>query len=222
MLFRSPVVPDGREDLSLAAAFEIGRLLGLSQLSIVSALLRFRNEQFGVGRVREILDAVTAFPIPAIVDERVDLGRFVAFQTLQQMAGNPADFIGPRRPVADPGRELAVRGDLDAVIASGLGFDVDAVRKVGEQVGVVAALGLTQIPVASDSGRIALDEAGIAGLRGALKTELNRVVGIAIPQQVIGERTRRRSRSAAPPERDGDALDELIARAERIVGAQEA
>ena len=32
------VVPDGREDLSFAAAYEIGRLLALSQLSIVSAL----------------------------------------------------------------------------------------------------------------------------------------------------------------------------------------
>ena len=49
------VIPDGREDLSLAAAFEIGRLLALSQLSMVSALLRFRAEQFGAGRVREVL-----------------------------------------------------------------------------------------------------------------------------------------------------------------------
>jgi hypothetical protein len=31
-------IPDGREDLALAAAFEIGRLLALSQLSVVSAL----------------------------------------------------------------------------------------------------------------------------------------------------------------------------------------
>jgi len=37
------VVPEGGEDLSYAAAFEIGRLLALSQLSIVSALLRFRG-----------------------------------------------------------------------------------------------------------------------------------------------------------------------------------
>ena len=37
------VVPDGREDISLAAAFEIGRLLGLSRPSVVAALLRWRQ-----------------------------------------------------------------------------------------------------------------------------------------------------------------------------------
>ena len=37
------VVPDGLEDLSYSAAFEIGRLLALSQLSVTAALLRFRR-----------------------------------------------------------------------------------------------------------------------------------------------------------------------------------
>src|SRR5690606_20678835 len=44
------VVPDGREDLSLAAAFEIGRLLALSHPAIVAALMRWRREQFGAAR----------------------------------------------------------------------------------------------------------------------------------------------------------------------------
>ena len=52
----SPHVPDGREDLALAAAFEIGRLLALSQLSIVSALMRFRREQFGAERARRLAE----------------------------------------------------------------------------------------------------------------------------------------------------------------------
>ena len=40
------VIPDGREDLSLAAAFEIGRLLALSQPSMVAALLRWRQDHY--------------------------------------------------------------------------------------------------------------------------------------------------------------------------------
>ena len=48
------VVPDGREDLSLAGAFEIGRLLALSQPSVVSGLLRWRQENFGAARAAEI------------------------------------------------------------------------------------------------------------------------------------------------------------------------
>src|SRR5207247_2623868 len=54
------VVPGGREDLALAAGYEIGRLLGLSQLSVVSALTRFRAAQFGAGRVRTVVGGIVA------------------------------------------------------------------------------------------------------------------------------------------------------------------
>jgi hypothetical protein len=66
------VVPGGREDLGLAAAYEIGRLLGLSQLSVVSALTRFRAAQFGAGRVRTMLggivEGVVAGELPELTD----------------------------------------------------------------------------------------------------------------------------------------------------------
>ena len=48
------VVPDGREDLSLAVAFEIGRLLALSRPAFVSALMKWRREQFGAERARRL------------------------------------------------------------------------------------------------------------------------------------------------------------------------
>ena len=115
------VVPDGREDLALASAFEIGRLLGLSQLSVVSALLRFRGDQFGAARVRELVRLTTGLTLPPIGPQRVDLGRFVAIDLMGTLAKNRAQMIGPRRPVADPGREVKVKGDLDTVIAAGLG-----------------------------------------------------------------------------------------------------
>jgi hypothetical protein len=207
-----PVVPDGREDLSLAAAFEIGRLLGLSQLSVVAALLRFRGEQFGVGRARELLDGITAFEIPAIVDQRVDLGRFVALRTLSEMAKNPAEVIGPRRPVADPGREVVVQGDLDAVVAHGLGLDLAALRARGGQVGVLAALVESRVPVAARGG-VVVSQAAAAGLRGALAAEVAHVVGVAAPPQIIRTRATRGARAGAQAAPAPDALDELIQRA---------
>ncbi len=204
------VVPDGREDLSLAAAFEIGRLLGLSQLSVVSALLRFRGEQFGAGRVREILSKFTAFKLPELVDQRIDLGRFVALEVIGDLVKNPADMLGPRRPVADPGRELVVKGDLDAVIADGLGFDLEAVRKIGQEVGILAAVTQAQVPIANREGQVQLDQRAIAGLRGALSAELNNVLGVAAPnagRRATGPGAPRAARDAR------DALDALIERA---------
>jgi hypothetical protein len=205
------VVPDGREDLSLAAAFEIGRLLGLSQLSVVSALLRFRAEQFGAGRLREILSQATPFELPDLSQESVDLGRFVALQVLGDLATNTAEMLGPRRPIADPGRELDVSGDLDAVIAAGFGFDLETVRRQAEAVGIVAAINATPVPVANPRGRIQLDERAIGGLRSALSMELNKVLEVAAPRVIRDASPEKPGPADAPEVRD--ALDELIERA---------
>ena len=208
------VVPDGHEDLSLAAAFEIGRLLGLSQLSVVSALLRFRNEQFGIGRARETLSHVTDFVLPAFAGVRIDLQRFVAVKVIDGLVKNSDRMIGPQRPVADPGREIVVRGELDRVIADGLGIDLAAVRKVANQVGIVAALSRSAIPVAAA-------RPDVAALRNALDRELASVISVAAPQTVIGGTggigpggvggRPRTPRAQAP--RETDALDALIDRA---------
>jgi hypothetical protein len=204
------VVPDGREDLSLAAGFEIGRLLALSQLSVVSAVMRFRGEQFGAGRIRELLAEVMAFPIPGLVDARIDLGRFVALQMIDDMVKNPERMIGPRRPIADPGRELIVSGDLDKLIASGLGLDLDAVRKTGERIGLLAALATAEVPVVNKGGILKFDKPAVAGLRDALNAELGAALNVAAPPQLLRTTRSRRPGAAAPPP---DALDELIARA---------
>lgn len=203
------VVPDGREDLALSAAFEIGRLLALSQLSVVSALLRFRAEQFGAGRVRELLTQVLTFPLPGLgglAGERVDLARFVALQMVGVMASNPDRIIGPRRPVADPGRPLKVEGDLDAVIAAGLGLNLAAVRRRAGTVGVLAALEQTPVPLVFAPGQAPSPDAAVPALRAALQSEVTRTVGVALP---AGGGTVRRRATAPEP----DALDRLIAAA---------
>ena len=215
------VVPDGREDLSLAAAFEIGRLLGLSQLSVVSALMRFRGEQFGAARVREILDKATAFELPNLFAERVDLGRFVALQVIGGLAKNSAEMLGPRRPVADPGRALIVEGDLDAVIAGGLGLDLNILRKQGEEVGVLAALMQAQVPLANPEGNIKIDRAAILNLQGALSTELSKVLDVATPKFQPREPGSGPQAGPADMVPLRDALDELLERAAELGDSEE-
>jgi len=207
------VIPDGREDLSLAAAFEIGRLLALSQLSVVSALLRFRGEQFGAGRVREILAELVPFALPELKGERVDMGRFVAMQTIAVLAKNTDRMIGPQRPVADPGRPLRVDGDLDVLVANGLGYDLAALRKRADAVGVLAALEQTQAPVALKPGQAPNEKLVVPALRAALGAELQRTLGVAAPptRVVIGPNVRGVARAARKPQ--PDALDALIDRA---------
>ena len=54
------VIPDGREDLSLASAFEIGRLLALANPNMVAALLRWRQLHYATVRRTTIWKANAA------------------------------------------------------------------------------------------------------------------------------------------------------------------
>ena len=214
------VVPDGREDLSLAAAFEIGRLLGVSQLSVVSALLRFRADQFGAARIRELLSAVTNIALPPFQPDRIDLGRFVALDFVGMLAGDPVKTLGPRRPVADPGRPVDVKGNLDQVIADGLGIDLGVVRKTSSQLGIVQVLAQATVPVANPDGGKVLDARGAATLRGALTSTLAQVAAVAAPRlttvtappTLVTDLRRARGAESARAHAP-DALDALIERA---------
>ena len=204
------VIPDGREDLALAAAFEIGRLLALSQLSVVSALLRFRAEQFGAGRVREILAELLPFALPELKAERIDLGRYVALQVLPVLAKNTDRMIGPQRPVADPGRPLRVGGDLDSLVAAGLGFDLAALKKRADAVGLLPALQGTAVPLAMKPDQSPNEKLVVPALRAALQGELQRTLAVAAPPKIVIGRPGVRGAQARP---QADALDELIAHA---------
>jgi hypothetical protein len=81
------IAPDGREDISLAAAFEIGRLLALARPSMIAALMRWRQDGYQAARrdaVWQVLvpfvDAVLGRKDPLVFDPRVGvlLGRGLA------------------------------------------------------------------------------------------------------------------------------------------------
>ena len=131
--------PDGREDLSLAAAFEIGRLLGA-----VAARVRRRAacggaaEQFGAARANTARRADRGRDSRS-ADRRASPATSGADRDAAVDARGPTRIRRrPARPVADPGRADRLDGDLDQVVAAGLGLDLAAVQTAG--VGMAAAL----------------------------------------------------------------------------------
>jgi hypothetical protein len=204
-------VPDGHEDLSYAAAYEIGRLLALSQLSIVSALLRFRHEQFGAGRVKHLLETIIAGALLPELDDLYDLSHLVASGLLDKVATKPVAVGGPPRPVADPGRPLTFSGSLDSAVASGLGLDLKAIQKSANTVGIVAALASTSVPLVTFAEGPLRKGPQLEAMGSALHGEIERLAGLAAPElsTPAAAARGRRAPQAQPP---SDALDDLIDR----------
>lgn len=126
------VGPDGLEDLSLAAAFEIGRLLAVSQPAVVAGLLGWRQNGYAPARVRGILNipgSLQARLLQVLDENRAVFSAGVAATLLGSLGSNGAQRLGPVRPVAKPGPSLG-GGDLASVVATGFGLDPQQVSAV--------------------------------------------------------------------------------------------
>ena len=231
------VVPDGREDLSLAAAFEIGRLLALSQPSLVRALLAWRGEQFGAARARSLLGVMSDAPalMRALQGGGGDLANALSRHLVVQTAAKPGAVLAKTRPVADTGRALpyAREGGLDRLIADGFGFTTAQVQEFRKGAGSALSLQRVAVPLGKRTvDAPVLEGAAIERLRGALGADVDRLTADSIGQAiggggglVVGPRggagtgtgsrsgTRGRRTAAADPPREPDALDALIERA---------
>jgi hypothetical protein len=204
------VTPSGQEDVSQAGAFEIGRLIGLSQPALVRALTAWRAEQFGAARARVLGSRLTGAAFPVDVEHLAgDLGRVVGMEMVAAAGRDPGTTVGASRPVADPGRPVGLRRALDTVVATGLGLDLDRITEKAKSVGMAAALASTEVTVAHSDG--ALDPAVLDGLRSTLDGELTRLAGAAMP--TVETRPKAGRRRAGPPEVVRDALDDVIAAA---------
>jgi hypothetical protein len=213
------VVPDGREDLSLAGAFEIGRLLALSQPAIVRALLAWRAEQFGAERAKQIVAAASqaATVAKSAPDARAhNLGSLIGRNLVLAAAENPGKVLAPNRPLVDPGRPLpfANQGGIEVLLAQGFGFAAQDVAKRASVLGPVVALQQTAAPLAEAPAQGPVLEGPAID---QLRTRLSNVVS-GLTQDALREAPTPVVRSGAPlgakaPE--PDALDDLIARARR-------
>ena len=119
------VTPDGQEDLGYAAAFEVGRLLALSQPGVAAALARWRAEAYGAARVQQVVaDAMGSLPAPvaaglnaadpltdpALATRPRTLGARASRTLVGLLGADPGAALGPARPVAAPGNAARPAG----------------------------------------------------------------------------------------------------------------
>jgi hypothetical protein len=185
------VTPDGREDLGYAAAFEIGRLLALSQPGVAAAQGRWRQEAFGAARVSG-LSTDAASELPAGLREALDLPDPLTEDTAERLRpggagrrtvrallgllGDDPEVVAPSRPLAEAaaGDDVTrlLRGGRDQVVTVGLGLSaaLDGVDP-GDVAAVSDALATAPALVA---GQRDADGDALA-LRDALEAEAGRL-----------------------------------------------
>jgi hypothetical protein len=160
------IAEDGREDLSEAAAFEIGRLLAMATPRFLADLQAWRRTGFAVRRSRAMIESI---PIVA------QIGRFRQARKLTAALIAPVASetpLGPPVPVADVDDLLA---DDDAnVIATGLGLDPTVVAQTLGEGLVTAAIDPSVIRTA-----VPTDLAGVMADGPAISNLARRVHNVA-------------------------------------------
>jgi len=162
------VVPDGREDISLASAFEIGRLLALSRPSMVAALMRWRQQGYQVAQTAASFTAHGGLwgrldQLDLTVDRTVGgrLGAVIA----SSIVAAPDQVLGDPRPLTTAGRPVLTDASANAVLATGLGIDGAVLEgsattvSGGLQAAPVPTLPVTTLPGDVGSLRSALSPA---------------------------------------------------------------
>ncbi len=151
------VVPDGREDVSLAAAFEIGRLLGLSRPSMVASLMRWRQLGFQRARLGGIVGSGILHGLENAIGE---LDRFIGGRLGAEVAGamiaSPEEIFGNPSPLVTAGRPVLEDRSANTVLATGLGLPSKAFE--GDQILVLEKLREVQVRLPRE------DVIGSAGL----------------------------------------------------------
>ncbi|MGE0879549.1 MAG: hypothetical protein AB7L13_12080 [Acidimicrobiia bacterium] len=209
------VVPDGREDLSLASAFEIGRLLALARPAIVGSLLRWRQTGYQAARRktvwqgnRDLFDVLLGDRDKVSVDS--SLYTFIGREIVKRVAANPVELFGPPRALFDPGEPLDIRESTLGAIAAGFGFGAEVVK--GSPAQILSNVRSVDVPVAGSfverldpkmagpALQAGLDRALVDLVSDALAPELKAhpVVGSTVPRDGVARRRRR------------DRLDELL------------
>ena len=166
--------PEGREDLSLASAFEVGRLLAMSDPQFLAALRRWARAEFALARDSTLV-ADLGDLLPTI-DGVAELGRHLLIGTLLPggIGGDPRVALGnplPRHTDA----LLAQPADVE-VLAAGL-------RVAKGTITQLLGPGLSDQSIAVDvvdTGPVSVDEA--LGALGGLRQVLDQGVATRIEQ----------------------------------------
>ncbi len=168
------VIPDGREDLSLATAFETGRLLTLSQPSIIAILMRWRQGHYHAARLNSMMQEQRNFWEDALgidpnlrLEELDVIGGRAGRHLIDAIINDPEGFLGRPLPAVSPGRPLEFEGRPLDLLANGLGLNPSTLK--GDLGEVLDALRNSSAP----SRALVLDEIGTVNMRESLEAELD-------------------------------------------------
>jgi hypothetical protein len=207
------VGPDGRENLALAVAFEIGRLLALAEPSVVAALLTWRKEGYDAAR-RGVLIGLD-HELGAVLDKNV--GRGLAARAgnglIVSLGAQRAARLGPPRPPIAAGRSIDAIDDVEPLKTLAAGFAMPEallaeLAKPGphREMGGVPLASVKQVTDLDTLATVATRE--LAGLRAAAAD-----TAAQLAADTLGGFDP--SHGLAAAERGRDALDELLAALER-------
>ena len=169
------VVPDRREDLSLAAAFEIGRLLALSQPSMVAALLRWRQDHYLRARSGAVWGGVIdGLDLHGVLLEPgrgigVLLGRGLA----RGVATSPEEVLGNPLPSTTGGTLMNLGDRAELSLATGLGIDAVLKGGLSDLLGVIRDAPLPEVSFEHLPSRELRDLTG-----GVLQLDLSAATGL--------------------------------------------
>ena len=215
------VVPDGREDVGLAAAFEIGRLLTLSQQGLVGAMISWREELFGASRVhqlgRQFFDGIVGGFSTALINGRDALEALVANTMIVGYADQIATVFGePAKRFPVSRRPEVMEKATSSSVLGGMGLDAGEVQSSTKEFGIaglsrfaVATADLPDTPVSKSKD--------LEGLRGDLDAHLDSIAMEAMKTGRtdgggVAKKAAAPARRAAPRR---DALDRMIDQAKR-------
>ena len=196
------VGPDGRENLALATAFEIGRLLALAEPSVVAALLIWRKDALDDSRRRALLEREPFLGGLGIGDLLAGFGARADHFVVSGFGADGAAPLGPPRPPVDAGAPIDGIDDLGDderidLIATGLGIPADTIGAL-----VQGVAGAFAVPVAERTANLGQllehTDAELGAIRAAADQTAAAIAGEALQDP--------RKRTAA------DALDRLLDR----------
>lgn len=189
------VGPDGLENVSLAIAFEIGRMLAASQPGVVAALLDWRRAGYAPARLGAILGsgatALHELLNASLAQARPVFSAGVVAGVLSDLGQGNAARLGPVRPLLTPPPVAGTGDDLAAAVARGFGLDAGQVAAVLGRTGASPAAapgvpaGITEPRAPQDLGDLTPRE--FTGARLGLQGQVLTILGRANPVRPAGQ-----------------------------------
>ena len=190
------MTPEGQQDVSLAVAFETGRLLAMSQPSFVASLMRWRAKEFGTAHMKaKQREVFVKGPGTFLKEDSLDkaifadaLGFSIEKEIFADISNRRIEAIAHPAPLVRGGAKIdSLEDSPSEQIAVGLGVEMSLVEKMTKAPGepeLIADLVNIQPATASSKG---LSDSKILNtkLSAGLDKGLLNIAELAIGKEVI-------------------------------------